>query len=104
MAKKKNTFQEVTKNVWPNTKKELEKMMKNAKTMLDKGEAHLKDFSEKSINQTKKISLGLQKEKIYYDLGKTTARTPTSKWKTTKRINKLLSEIKQIDKEIKKLK
>jgi len=104
MVKKKNGFQEVTKNIWPNTKKELEKMMKNAKKMLDKGETHLKDFSEKSVNQTKKISLGLQKEKIYYDLGKVAARTPTGKWKITKKINKLLSEIKKLDKEIKKLK
>ena len=103
MANKKNTFQEVTKDIWPNTKKELEKMMKNAKKMLDKGEAHLKDLSEKSINQTKKISLGLQKEKIYYDLGKTTAHTPNNRWRTTTKINKLLSKIKQIDKEIKKL-
>ena len=103
METKNNRFQEVTKDIWPNTKKELEKMMKNAKKMLDKGEAHLKNLSEKSINQTKKISLRLQKEKIYYDLGKTAADTPNSKWKTTKKINNLLSNIKQIDKEIKKL-
>ena len=101
---KKDTLKEVVDKIWPKTKQELEKGVENAKTMLAKGEKHLKDFSEKGIERTKKISLSLKKEKLCYSLGKLVAANPVSKWKSDEKINSLVKEIKDIDKQIKKIK
>ena len=104
MAKKKDTLKAAVEKAWPKTKKELERAMKNAKIMLSKGEKYLKDVSDKGVEQTKKISLSLKREKLYYDLGKTLATTSANKWGGSKKIKTALSEIKKIDKDIKKIK
>ena len=101
---KKDTIKEIVDKIWPKTKKELEKGGENAKKMLAKGEEYLKDFSEKGLEKTKKISLSLQKEKMYYVLGKAIASTAMTKWRTNKKITSTIKEIKEIDKQIKKIK
>jgi len=101
---KNNTFKDIADKMWPRTKKELEKVIDNAKKMLGKGEDYLKDLSEKSVNQTKKISLVLQKEKLYYDLGKTLTKVPATRWKKHTKIGSLLKELKKLDAEIRKIK
>jgi len=103
-GKPKTSFEKAMAKVWPNTKKELERMMKNTKALLDKGEKYFKDVSEKSLNSTKKLSLSLQKEKLYYDLGKAAATVPTAKLSTSKKISSLKSKIVKIEREIKKIK
>lgn len=100
---KSNSFKEIIEKIWPNTKNELEKIIVNAKKMLDKGEGYLKNVSDKSISQTKKISLILLKEKLYYDLGKILSTVSSNRWKTNKKINLLLEKIKSINSEIKKI-
>ncbi len=102
--KKPDSFQEVVDKIWPKTKKELEKMAENAKKMLAVGEEHLKDWSEKGIEKTKKLSLSLKREQMYYMLGKLSATTPMTKWRTTKKISSVVKEIKELDKQIKKIK
>ncbi len=104
MPKKKDHFKEVAEKIWPMTKQELEKGIDNAKKMMVKGEKYLKSVSEKSINQTKKLSLSLRKEKLYYDLGKTVASMAATKFKSSKKISSLRKQIKDLDKEIKKIK
>lgn len=100
---KSNAFKEMIEKIWPSTKNELEKIIVNAKKMLDKGEGYLKNVSDKSINQTKKMSLILLKEKLYYDLGKTLSVVSSNRWKTNKKINSLLRKIKSINLEVKKI-
>lgn len=100
----KDKFKDVIDKLWPKTKKELEKAIENTKELINKGEKRLKVVSEKSINHTKKLSLGLKKEKLYYNLGKEAAYLSKSKWANNKKIGELISEIKGIDREIKKLK
>jgi hypothetical protein len=102
--KKKDPLKEVVENVWPKTKKELEKGMKNAKEMLNKGEKYLKGVSDKGVEKTKKISLTLKREKLFYDLGKAAATTATNKWNSSKKIQGTLKEIKDLSREIKKIK
>jgi len=105
MAKKrKDPFQEFVEKVWPKTKKELEKAADNAKKMLNKGEVYLKDVSDKSIAQAKRLSLSLKKEKLFYDLGKAVAATNLEKVKTDKKVNGLLRKIKSLDSQIAKIK
>jgi hypothetical protein len=99
MAKKDN-FKHRWEKAWPEAKKELEKALKNARIALNKSEVYLKNVTEKGAEQTKKISLGLKKEKLYYDLGKEVAATSVTKWKSSRKISALLKEIKKIDKQI----
>lgn len=107
MAKKefrdiaKETIGEIKTRVWPQTKKELEKAISNARVIIDKGEKYFKEVSEKGIDNTKKLSLTLKKEKFYYDLGKTAAQTPKTQWDKNKKITGLIKAIKKIDKAIK---
>ncbi len=99
----KNKFKEVTHKLWPSTKKELEKAIASAKKLSKKGEKHLKIISGNSIKNTKKVTLSLKKEQLYYALGKNVAKVVKTKWAKDEKINDLISKIKELDKEIKKL-
>ncbi len=102
--KKKDPLKEIAEKVWPKTKKELEKGMKSAKEMLNKGEKYLKDVSDKGREKTKKLSLTLRREKLFYDLGKAAATTVKTKWNSSKKIQSVLTEIKNLTAQIKKIK
>jgi hypothetical protein len=102
--KTKKEVEEIVHKVWPKTKKELESALKNTKTMLTKGEAYIKDVSEKGVKNTKKMSLSLKKEKLYYTFGKLAINTPKANWDTNKRMETIIAEVKKLDREIKKIK
>jgi len=93
-------FDEIKNNLWPKTKKELEKALDSTKKAIDTGEKYLKELSEKGIEKTRKISLSLKREKIYYELGRAVAMTAKSKWQDAKEIDDLVDEIKKLTKEI----
>lgn len=97
-------FKDVIDKIWPKTKRELEKAIENAKKYLAKGEDCLKDASERGIEQTKKLSLSLRREKLYYDLGKAVAVTTMSKWKTNEKISDVIKKIKELNRQIKRIK
>ena len=100
----KDTMKEIKENVWPKTRTELENALKNTKSMLDKGEQYLKNVSEKGVQQTEKLSLSLKREKFYYDLGKLVSRTPKTKWQSSPKIASSIKSIKDLTKDIKKIK
>ena len=100
----KDTMKEIKENVWPKTRKELENVLKSTKGMIDKGEQYLKNVSEKGAQQTEKLALSLKREKLYYDLGKLVSRTPKTKWKSNQKITSAITSIKNLTKEIKKIK
>ena len=100
---KETIVKEVVNKVWPKTKKELERSIKNAKILIDKGEKHLKSFSDSSARQAKKLSLNLKKEQLYYRLGKTLSKLTKSKWGTDENVAAILKQIKDIDSSIRKL-
>ena len=100
----KDKFREAVDKLWPKTKKELEKALKSTKKMIDKGEKYLKAGYEKGLENTKILSLNIKKEKLYYDLGRQVGHIPKTKWGSSSKVNKLIKEIKSLDKEIKKLK
>ncbi len=100
---KKDFFKEIKEKHWPNAKKELEKGIDNAKKMLSAGEKQIKQFSERSAEKTRKISLQVKKERLVYDLGKAVATIPKSKWSGNKKVTELRNEIKTLEKEIKKI-
>ncbi|UCD14930.1 MAG: hypothetical protein JSV34_04190, partial [Candidatus Omnitrophota bacterium] len=69
----KKDLEEVVDKVWPKTKRELEVGLRNTKKLIAQGEKYLKEFSEKSVKNTKKLAFSLKKEKVYHVLGKTIA-------------------------------
>lgn len=101
---KKNIWQEVKEKHWPGAKKELEKGIDNAKDMLSAGEKHIRSLSEKSAAKAKKISLQVKKERLTYQLGKSIASTAKNKWGTSKKIQELRDQVKDLEKEIRKIK
>tara|TARA_Y100000031_G_C7988480_1_gene278014 strand:+ start:225 stop:539 length:315 start_codon:yes stop_codon:yes gene_type:complete len=104
VAKKKDVFRDVVDKVWPKTKKELEKGFANLKKTLSRSEKQLKELSDKGVKKTKKISLGLKKEKLYYDLGKLVASGTAIKSSKNTKIVSIVKKIKDLDKQIKSIK
>lgn len=82
----------------------VEKAIESTRETFRKGEDYLKEVSEKGIKETKKISIGLKREKLCYELGKAAAETAMSKWQSSKKIGDLMGQIKELNKEIKKMK
>ncbi|MCD6134959.1 MAG: hypothetical protein J7J25_05565 [Candidatus Omnitrophica bacterium] len=108
MKKKKvvseNKLELIKKEIWPKTKKELEKAVDKAKDALSKGESYIKTLSAKSAQKAEELSLKIKREKLIYDLGRTVASTSRAKLGESKKIAALLSQIKQIERAIKKAK
>jgi len=100
----KDTMKEIREKVWPKTRKELESVLKNTKGMIDKGEKYLKNVSDKGAQKTKKLSLSLNREKLYYDLGKLVSKTPKTRWNSNQKITSSIKTIKELTKDIKKIK
>lgn len=99
----KGSLKKTVDKFWPRTKKELEKVRENAKVLLVKGEKYLREVSEKGARHTKKISLSLKREKLYYNLGKTIATTASGDWKDNKKITEYLNAVKKLDRQIKSM-
>lgn len=101
----KNKIKEIINDLWPKAKKELEVALDTSKVLLKKGESYLKDLSDKSVKEAKKLSLNLSREKLYYDLGKVIAGIrDKNKWLQNSRISELIKKIKSLGGEIKKIK
>ena len=100
----KDNFKKTVDNLWPKTRKELEKAIEETKKVIARGESYIKAVSARSVDKTRKISLSMKREKLYYILGKNIAKTPKSKWNSDKKIGELIKGIKTLDKEIKKIK
>jgi hypothetical protein len=91
------------RKAWPKTKQELDKGIQVAKNALVQGEKHLKALTETSIRNSKKLSLALQREKIYHDLGKALAATARAQWDKNKKIDAFLSSVEELNRKIKEL-
>ncbi len=94
------TLEEIKTRLWPKTKKELQRIMVNARQAVDRGEKYLKDISEKGIDNTRKLSLSFQREKLYYELGRQVASTARDKWDGNARTGTLWDDIKRLDRQI----
>lgn len=88
--------------LWARTKKDLDRALEETTSLIKKGEQHLREISEKSKERLELMSLKLKRENLYYKLGKTVASTSKSKWLENKRIEKLVNEIRKINREIRK--
>jgi len=91
-------------SLWKSVKKDLEKVLKDTTKLIKKGEDYIKDFSEKGKDKLEKLTLSLQREKLYYELGKSISNLPKKRWTENKRIEEIVSKIRRINRQIKKKK
>ncbi len=89
--------------LWENSLKEYDKMTKEGSKLLKKGEKNLRTASHTSKQRLEVVNLTVKREKLYYQLGKTTSKQPKSRWQKSTKIESLLKQIKKLDREIKKL-
>jgi len=85
---------------WPKTKVELEKAAKTTKVLLEKGEVHVRNVSKKSVEELQKLSLNLNKERLYRNLGRSVAGASSEEWAKSRKISALLKEIKTVERNI----
>ncbi len=89
--------------LWKNSVAEYDKMTKETSKLLKKGEKNWKKISKKSQDRMEAVNLSMRKEKICYQMGKTLARLPKSRWTKTKKVDSMIKEIKDLNKKIKEL-
>ncbi|MCK5305733.1 MAG: hypothetical protein KAJ66_01205 [Candidatus Omnitrophica bacterium] len=94
---KKEELKKKIDKLWETSKNDLEKIMKNAERLAKDGERYIKDKSEKGKKQLEIAALALQREKLYYELGKVLAKTPKAKWAGTKKALDIVTKIKGIN-------
>jgi len=88
-------------SLWKSTKKDLDKIIKDTTKLVKKGEEYIKDISEKGKERLESLSLFLQRERLYYQLGKKISSTSSRRWGKDKKIEEILKKIKKINRKIK---
>jgi hypothetical protein len=100
--KKKNLKKRLNK-LWKATKKDLNAFLQKASDLIKKGEEHLKDGSKKGHEKVQSITLNLEREKLYHQLGKMVGGYPKPPGYAKKKLA-LLNKIKKVNRKIKQLK
>ena len=90
------------KKEWPKLKKQLERYGQEALVLAKKGEQEAKRLSEEGKLRLKATTLGLQKERLYYQIGKEYVKSQLS-GKKNAQVDKLVGQVKKITQEEKTL-
>ena len=69
---------------------------------MKKGESYIKDFFEKGRDKLEELALSLQREKLYYELGKVISILPKKRWTESKKVEGIVNKIRRINRQIKK--
>ena len=88
--------------IWPQAKKTLQQLNKDAGRMFKKTEKNLIDAYAKTKKTTEEIVQKAQREKLYYELGKAVAPLLTSDQLKNKNILRLSTEIRRLSKKIRR--
>ena len=94
---KADEFRKKIDKLWKASKRDMKKFMKNAECLAKEGESYIKDKSEKGKKQLEIAALALQRERLYYELGITLAKSPKSKWSVSKKALGISTKIKGIN-------
>ena len=101
MPKKKTwDIEKAIRIMWPKAKKELEKGIKETRSLIEKGEKQVAGMTETGIQNMKAFSMELRREKLFYELGKLAAKVSPDRWKNNAKISKAIAEIKGINRGI----
>ncbi|MBU0467948.1 MAG: hypothetical protein KKF78_10510 [Candidatus Omnitrophica bacterium] len=90
------------KTEWEKTKKQLVQFSKEALEVAKKGEQELIKLSKRSKLHVDSTAISLQKEKLYYFIGKEYVKTNDTTPKSTK-LKKLVAELRAAEKQQKAL-
>ncbi len=90
--------------LWRIARRDLERISQETFRLARKGELYIKEISKRGERNLEVMGLALQREKLYYELGKTLVYTSKNKWISSKRIKDLLIKIRDISRKIKKIK
>lgn len=101
MVKKKELKNEISR-LWITTKKDFNKVIKDGALLIKQGEGYIKDKSKKGKKKLEAMTLALEREKLYYELGKSLANLSRKKWANSKKAEDLLVNIKKISAKIKR--
>ena len=101
---KKRDFQKTLDELWDSSKKEFDKMAKETGKLFKKSEIALKEVSQKSQEALELVNATLRREKLYYQLGKTTASLSKNQRPQNKKISSMIKEISRLEKQIKQSK
>jgi predicted nucleic acid-binding Zn-ribbon protein len=99
--KKKKDIKTTMSDIWRVARDDFDSAMSETSKLIKRGEKHVKSFSDKSKDRLELISAKLRRESLYYKLGKKVSVTAKSKWKDSKTIDSLRSEISKLSREIK---
>jgi hypothetical protein len=89
--------------LWSKTRVELDRASKVAKELMDKGEQHAKELSVRGAREVRKLSLNVQKEGLYFRLGKAIAASSPESWQANKKALLIQNRIVKIDHALKRL-
>ena len=88
---KSNKVKRRIDKMWKTGKKDLDRILKDTNILVKKGEEHIKDISKKAESNLEAVVLSLQREKLFYELGRDLAKTSKSKWPQSKKVRKEMS-------------
>ncbi len=100
----KNQMKQKMEKMWKKTRKDLDKIITDTDGAMKKGEKYLKDISGKGKKNLDVLALSLQREKLYYELGKTISQISEGKAVNVKKEHELLNSIKTLSAQIDMLK
>lgn len=90
--------------LWKVGKKDLDRILKDTSHLVQKGEDYIKEVSKKGEENLETMVLALQREKLYYELGRSLSSLSKNKWAKSKKVESSLAKIKKISRKIRRLK
>ena len=91
--KTKQLKKEIDK-LWELHKKDVDGILENAQRLAKKGERYIRDKSKEGKKQLEIVAFNLQREKLYYELGKAISSLPKERWPTSKKPLEIIRKIK----------
>jgi len=101
---KKRELKKRIDKLWRLSKKDAENILQDASRLFKKGEEYIKEVSKKGEKNLETMLLSFQKERLYYEMGKSLANLSKSKWESSKKVESFLIKIRNINRKIKKIK
>ena len=90
--------------LWKTAKEDMGQIAKDGASIIKKSEKYIKEKSEEGKKKLEVTAFALQREKLYYELGKAAAKISKGKRALSDKANKILAKIREVNKKIRKLK
>ena len=95
-----STIQKEIQKFWPQAQKSMAKLNKDTQQFMKQTEKNLAASYDKARRTTEKVILKAQREKLYYELGRTVMPILSAKQLDNKRIAPTVREIRKLNNKI----